>query len=124
MNKKNCLNCDAKCCKYIAIEIDVPEDLEDFENIRWYVVHKNINVYVDEDYKWHVEFLTPCEALGEKNLCQIYEKRPEICRDYDQEECTFHNDYEEKFTFKTIEDVDKYILYIFKKGRHIIPEDN
>lgn len=122
-NNKTCKSCEGKCCKYVAIEIDTPEDLEDLENIRWYVLHKNINVYVDEDYQWHVEFLTPCEHLGENNLCQIYEKRPEICREYNTDECLFHNNYEEKYTFNKLEDVDKYIKEVFEKGEHRIIEE-
>lgn len=119
-NNKTCEKCDGKCCKYVAIEIDTPESLEDFENIRWYVAHKNINVYVDEDYTWHVEFLTPCEFLGENNLCGIYEKRPTICREYNQDECLFYNDYEEKFTFRNLEEVDDYIEEVFNEGKHVI----
>jgi len=123
MTKLTCEKCDGKCCKYVAIEIDTPESLKDFDDIRWYVAHKNINVYVDDDYQWHVEFLTPCEHLGEDNLCQIYETRPKICREYNQDECPFHNVYEEKFTFRNIEDVDKYIREVFKKGKHVIKDE-
>ncbi|MEN7982100.1 MAG: YkgJ family cysteine cluster protein [Nanoarchaeota archaeon] len=123
VTSKTCEKCNGKCCKYVAIEIDTPEDLEDFENIRWYVAHKNINVYVDEEDKWHIEFLTLCEFLGEKNKCEIYEKRPTICREYNQDECLFHNGYEEKYTFKKLEDVDKYIREVFKRGKHVIVDD-
>ena len=119
----DCSKCDGKCCKYVALEIDTPEDLEDFENIKWYVVHKNVNIYVEEDGIWNLEFITPCEYLGENNLCKIYNRRPDICRDYNQEECTFHNDYNEKYSFKKIEDVEKYIEEVYKKGLHIIPDD-
>lgn len=119
----NCDNCEAQCCKYVAIEIDAPESLEDFENIRWYVAHKNIHVYVEEDGTWNVEFLTPCEHLGENNRCMAYERRPQICREYHQGECTFHNEYEETFSFQSIEDVDKYIEEVFKKGLHVVPDE-
>jgi uncharacterized protein len=107
---KTCEGCDAKCCRYVAIEIDKPETREDFENIKWYVCHKNVNVFVDEEDGWYVEFLTPCEFLGENNKCTIYEKRPQICRNYDQDECTFHNkNYMEKYTFTTLKDVENFI---------------
>ena len=39
MRYKNCEGCDAKCCKHVAVEIDEPEEKEDFENIKWYVCH-------------------------------------------------------------------------------------
>ncbi len=120
---KSCEGCKAECCRYVAMEIDTPESLEDFEDIKWYVLHKNVNVYVDEDYVWHIEFITPCEFLGDDNKCLIYDKRPKICREYDQEECTFHNEYSERYSFKTIEDVEKYIEEVFKKGLHKIPDD-
>lgn len=112
MAKKTCDGCGAKCCRYVAIEIDTPETKEDFENIKWYVCHKNINVYFDCDDVWHIEFLTPCEFIGDDNLCTIYEKRPQICRDYSVETCLHHNDYEEH-TFTCVEDVEDYMKEIF-----------
>jgi Fe-S-cluster containining protein len=115
---KNCSNCDGKCCKYVVIQIDNPETLEDFENIKWFLCHKNVNVFVDEDNDWHVEFLTPCEFLGENNLCGIYDKRPAICREYAQDECPFHNEYSEKYTFNSLEDLEGYIKNVWKKNKN------
>jgi len=123
-NAKTCEGCNGNCCRYVAIEIETPEDLEDFENIKWYVAHKDILVYVEEDGTWNLQFTTPCEHLGKTGLCENYEKRPQICRDYNHEECTFHNDYNETFTFKSISDVEEYIEKIFKKGLHVIPDDD
>jgi len=122
-DNKTCENCKGDCCRYVAIEIDTPESLKDFEDIKWYVMHKNVQVYIEEDGTWNIEFLTPCEHLDENNLCIAYEKRPEICRKYMHDECTFHNEYNEIFSFKTLEDVERYIEKIFKKGLHKIPEE-
>lgn len=122
-NKNQCSGCGAECCKYMSIEIDPPEELEDFEDIKWYAAHKNVRVYVDEDYEWHVEFATPCQYLGENDLCTIYSKRPKICREYDQGECTFHNEYNEKFNFKNLEEVERYIEEVFNQGKHELPEE-
>jgi Fe-S-cluster containining protein len=116
MNNKKCSGC-SMCCKYVAIEIDAPESREDFENIKWYVAHKNVNVYVDSDDVWHIEFLTPCEFLGENGSCTIYEKRPKICRDYSPDECLHYNEYEEKHTFKTLKDVEEYVKNKFKNNK-------
>lgn len=120
-SEKNCESCDAKCCKSVVIEIDAPEKIEDFEEIKWFVSHKDVNVFVDEDKKWYLEFLTPCEFLGEKNKCTNYENRPKICRDYNHEECVFHNDYKEEFTFKNLKDIENYIAEIYNKGKHFFP---
>ena len=121
---KTCDDCNAACCRYIAMEIDCPDSIEDFENIKWYVCHKNVKIFVDEDYEWHIEFTTDCKHLGENNRCNFYERRPEICREYNQEECTFHNNYEEKYVFLNVDDVDKYIEEVFNKGEHIVPDEH
>ena len=120
---KTCEECDAKCCKHIAVEIDVPESLDDFEDVKWFVCHENINIFVDEDNEWYLEVLNKCEHLGEGNKCKIYGKRPAICTDYNHEECVFYNNYEEKYTFKKIEDVEDYVGNVFNKGLHELPEE-
>ncbi len=100
-------NCDAKCCRYVAIVIDTPRSKHDFENIRWFVSHENVLVYKDKDGDWLVEFTTPCKHL-DGCMCSIYEKRPQICRDYDPESCEKKYDSPE-IEFSCIEDVDKFI---------------
>lgn len=114
-NLKTCKGCPGSCCKYIVIELDTPRSKKDFEEIRWFVTHKNVLVYVEEDGTWNVEFTTPCEFLGKNNLCTIYEKRPEICKKYDHEECTFHNKHIEKHLFRTLGEIDKFIKKRFSK---------
>lgn len=112
---KDCFSCNGACCRYVVVEIDKPEELVDFDEIKWYVAHKNINVFVDEEGDWHIEFITPCEYLGEDNLCKIYEKRPQICRDFSVEDCPHHNEYIEAHTFTCLEDVEKFIENVWKK---------
>jgi len=114
---KDCSSCKGNCCRYVVIEIDKPETLEDLDFVKWYVCHKNVNVFVDDDNEWHVEFLTPCEFLGEDNLCQIYEKRPQICRDFSVDECPHHNEYIEKHTFTCLKDVEDFIENVWKPAQ-------
>jgi len=112
---KDCSSCNGACCRYVIVEIDKPEKLEDFEEIKWYVSHKNINVFVDEEDDWDIEFITPCEFLGENNLCQIYEKRPKICREFSVNDCPHHNEYIEKHTFTNLEELENFIKNVWKK---------
>jgi len=129
--EKNCEGCGARCCKYVVMEIDVPEDLNDFENIRWYVAHENVNVFVEDDGSWNIEFLTPCSYLTKEDICSIHEdfvtgkiKRPDICRNFSTDQCPYHNDYEELYRFTKMEDVDMYIEKIFKAGLHVVAEED
>ena len=129
---KTCNGCNGACCRYVALEIDCPENLEDFDNIRWYIIHQNVRVYVEEDRIWNLEFLSPCKYLREDGRCNIHEdfvknpscRRPQICKDFTTLECPYHNKYKELFSFESVEEVDKYIEEIFNKGLHRIPEED
>lgn len=46
--KKNlCSRCPHLCCRYFAFPIEAPEDWDDYDDIRWYLAHKNISVFVE-----------------------------------------------------------------------------
>jgi Fe-S-cluster containining protein len=76
-----CHDCTARCCKYFALEIDEPKDAEDFDFIRWYLMHEHVVVWKD-DGDWYLEIRTRCKNLLPDNRCAVYETRPQICRDY------------------------------------------
>jgi Fe-S-cluster containining protein len=76
-----CHMCTARCCKYFALEIDKPTTRQDFDHIRWYLMHEGIAVWVD-DGDWYLEVRTVCNHLQPDNTCGIYENRPQVCRDY------------------------------------------
>lgn len=98
--KNQCASC-GKCCSHVTVEIDKPETKEDYEEVRWFTLHENVMVYIDDEGDWYIEFRTRCKALDEENRCDIYDKRPTICRKYDADDCEQHgegNYYEIKFT--------------------------
>jgi uncharacterized protein len=117
MKEKTCRECNGKCCRYVTTELDTPKTQRDFEDIKWFVAHKNVTVFVEKDGQWYVEFITPCKNLGDDNRCKIYEKRPEICRELTHDECEFHNGYTELFQFKEIKDVEEYMKKFFNKEK-------
>lgn len=43
------------------------------------------------------------------NRCDIYDKRPQLCRDYDNQTCVFHEDEPAQHIFKTPTDLEKYL---------------
>jgi len=96
-----CDKCSGLCCQYFALPIETPEDKGDYDDIRWYLCHKDITVFV-EDGDWYINIKNRCKYLSEKdNRCKIYDKRPRICRQYRHRTCDFvegEYDYELHFT--------------------------
>lgn len=95
-----CEQCVGLCCRYFALEVDEPTSKSDFEDLRWYLLHEDTVVFV-EDGEWYVQINSKCRALGPDNLCAVYENRPTICRGYNTKECDWHAaeyDYEHLFT--------------------------
>lgn len=89
-----CHRCDAKCCRYIALEIDPPGKPEHYDRIRWYLLHEGIVVWV-QDGGWHLEIRSRCRHLLPDRRCEIYDTRPQICRDYglpEDEPCEFFSE--------------------------------
>ncbi len=83
-----CEHCTGACCRYVAVPIDKPRTARDYDDIRWYVMHESILVFVEEG-DWYIQFGSKCENLGPDSLCMVYEKRPEICREYEPEGCDY-----------------------------------
>lgn len=112
-----CRSCSAKCCRYVALQIDTPKSKHDFENIRWYLAHKDVEIFINKR-KWFLDITTDCKYLTKSHACSIYEKRPEICRSHENYECeywddSFHHDYH----FKSLEEFDAYVRKRFRNRK-------
>ena len=90
----DCSQCGDRCCHYIATQIDTPTCKGDYDHIRWYLRHRNVNVFVDHEDDWYLEFETACDSLGAKGGCAEYETRPRICRSHGRvgPDCEFHGE--------------------------------
>jgi len=113
-----CDKCAALCCRYIALPLDNPKDIRDYDNIRWYLVHENVVVFI-EDKQWYIGFFTRCKHLQPDNRCGIYSIRPRICRTYTTDNCDYHGgdyNYQELFT-----SADQLRAYAEKKLGRSLP---
>jgi hypothetical protein len=105
----NCGRCPALCCHYVSTEIDPPTTAQDFDNIRWYLIHPGVQVYCEDDTgSWFVQFLSRCRYLQDDNRCGIYETRPQICRDLDPTLCEFALGPGDRWLFTNIEEFDRW----------------
>jgi len=110
-----CVQCGARCCRYIATEIDTPTCKKDYDHIRWYLMHGNIHVFVDHEGDWCLEVESSCEHLAPDGSCTNYSNRPKICRQYgaDHQTCEYlAEDAPYEFRFST---ADEYEAWLDKK---------
>ncbi|MBP7146291.1 MAG: YkgJ family cysteine cluster protein [Acidobacteria bacterium] len=84
-----CHKCAALCCRYYALELDPPEDEEDFDAMKWYLLHGQSWIWV-QDGDWYLQVDEVCRFLGPSNECTIYDSRPQICRGYGMPENREH----------------------------------
>ena len=107
-----CHLCTARCCKYFALPIETPSTLDDYDQIRWYLMHEGVGVWMDEG-DWYLEIRTVCKHLQPDNSCGIYETRPQICRDYGSEKegpCEFFTeDLKYDLYFESDEDLEAWL---------------
>jgi hypothetical protein len=94
----------------MAIEVDPPVSPRDFDDVRWYLLHRDVSVFRDEEGCWYVEFATPCEELDSDGRCRRYATRPALCRDHGKEpgSCEFFRTlYTERF--ETVDEFEHWL---------------
>ena len=109
-----CGKCTGMCCRYFALPIETPEDKEDFDDIRWYLCHKDITVFVEDD-DWYINIKNTCSHLSQKDYrCRIYKTRPKICRGYKMSDCDFiDGEYDYELHFVNDKQMEEYMKIKF-----------
>ncbi|MFM7519090.1 MAG: YkgJ family cysteine cluster protein [Planctomycetota bacterium] len=110
-----CEYCTAKCCRYFALPLETPSTREDFEYIRWFLLHEHATVFTEEGC-WYVCVHTECKHLQPDNRCGIYETRPPICREYTTKDCEYEDDWVYDRYFETPEQVAEYMEAVLGPG--------
>lgn len=110
-----CQKCAGLCCRYVALPIESPDTKGDYDDIRWYLAHEGISVFVEDD-EWFINIAGRCKYLDKDNRCDIYDTRPRICRGYKDGNCDYHSgDYGYELYFTSTEELDEYIKSIGKE---------
>jgi len=112
--KDLCKKCTGLCCRYFALPIEDPEDWDDFDDIRWYLCHENITIFV-EDGDWYLNVKNKCNYLSENDYrCENYDMRPKICRGYEMDSCDYTGeDYDYELYFKDDKQMEEYMRIKF-----------
>ena len=112
-----CEHCTAVCCRYIALPLDAPREAGDFDDIRWYLMHEGVSVFIEDD-EWYISFVANCRHLQADHRCGVYETRPRICRSYSTANCDYHSgDYGWQEHFTCPEHLDEYRRRMSQQGR-------
>ena len=108
MGSIHCEHCTGHCCNYLALPLDEPTTMRDFDDLRWYVMHQGVTIFV-EDGDWYIQFATTCNNLGLDKRCTIYETRPKICREYQAGECDYAGgDYGYDQLFTHVDQIERF----------------
>jgi len=108
-----CKKCTGLCCRYFALPIETPEDREDYDDIRWYLCHEDVTVFVEDD-DWYVNIKNKCRHLMDGNACEIYKTRPKICRGYRHKDCDYvDGEYDYELHFANDKDMEEYMKVKF-----------
>lgn len=108
-----CDRCTGLCCRYFALPLDKPEEWGDFDDIRWYLYHENVTVFVEKG-DWYLNVLNKCKHLTDKYRCAVYDKRPRICRGYKTDDCDrTSNEYDYELHFTSAEQMEEYMKIKF-----------
>jgi len=116
--ENQCGQCVGLCCRYVALPIETPEDKQDYDDIRWYLCHEGVTIFV-EDGDWYINVKNKCRHLADEDYeCMIYDKRPKICRKYKYKDCDYvEGEYDYELHFTDDKQMAEYIRIKFDNNR-------
>jgi Fe-S-cluster containining protein len=106
-SQKACQECPATCCRDLAMSIGRPRTNAEIEDLKWQVRFDTVDIFIKHN-KWHLRVKGKCMYLGKNNLCEIYEQRPDKCKDHKPPNCERFGDYHEVL----IENPDELMAYL------------
>ncbi len=85
----SCGACPALCCSGLEERVKRPRTKYEIDNLLWQLRFENINYFIRNRF-WYQLILGKCVYLDANNLCAVYERRPDICRDHNPPDCEYH----------------------------------
>lgn len=106
----------SKCCSYFTQQVDTPRSKADFHTLLWQIAHHDVEIYQDED-GWFLLINNRCQFIETDGRCGIYQQRPAICREYENDWCEYDEPAEKHFKrhFTDYPSLLKYCQKRFKK---------
>lgn len=51
-----CCKCTG-CCRYVSVDLQKPRSKDQIDLYTWYLLHKNVQIYIDNDKGWNLLLL-------------------------------------------------------------------
>ena len=100
------------------MQIDHPVTPEDYDKLRWYLLHEDVSIWV-QDGDWFLEVRNRCRGLTGDDRCGIYQSRPDVCREYGssgESGCEyFTDDLQFELHFESAESLQAYAGAVLEK---------
>jgi Fe-S-cluster containining protein len=88
------------------------------------LLHERASVFTD-DGSWYLLVHNVCKHLREDQLCDIYETRPQICRDYTTANCEYDDEWVYDHYWETPEQIEEYAEALLgPRGRESIRSEH
>ncbi len=110
-----CIKCDAICCRNLAMLILKPTTKTDIQEVTWYLHFDTVSVFI-RNHRWYILVKGNCIYLDKKDMCTIYDRRPDRCRRHPSDECEMTGDYYDVM-FDTPEEFEEYLSRQKKKKK-------
>ncbi len=107
LKKAGCRGCPALCCHDMVEPISRPQTSHDVEELKWQLQYDTIRVFI-RSHRWHVIVQGRCMYLTDDNLCSIYDRRPERCRQHNPPDCERYGEFWDVM-INTPEELDAYL---------------
>lgn len=108
--QQECCACPAICCRDLAMSIGKPHTKEEIEDLKWQVRFDTVDIFI-KSHHWYLRVKGKCMYLGKNNLCEIYEQRPDKCKEHKAPNCERFGEYHEVL----IRTPDELVAYLETK---------
>ena len=104
--KDVCKECEAICCRNLAVPMTKPRNIAEIDDLRWKLHFDTVKVYI-KSRRWYLLIKGKCMYLSDTNLCKIYDRRPEVCREHKSDSCEMTGQWYDKI-ISSPEELDAY----------------
>ena len=111
----HCDDCPAKCCYKLLVPFNKPRTRADLDYYKWHLHYDTVAIVV-RARRWYLAVEGRCIYLDDKELCTIYDRRPEICRDHNPPDCEHFGKWYDQI-YATPEELEKYFEREKRKRR-------